>query len=57
MAKEEKSMMFVLSSPSGTGRTTLAKKLPKVILISQFLFLTPQGNQDPTKLMEKIIIL
>ena len=29
MAKEEKSMMFVLSSPSGTGKTTLAKKIAK----------------------------
>ena len=27
MAKEKKGMMFVLSSPSGTGKTTLAKKL------------------------------
>ena len=29
MAKEEKSMMFVLSSPSGTGKTTLAKKIAR----------------------------
>ena len=29
MAKEEKSMMFVLSSPSGTGKTTLTKKIAK----------------------------
>jgi guanylate kinase len=29
MPKEEKSMMFVLSSPSGTGKTTLAKKIAK----------------------------
>ena len=29
MSKEEKSMMFVLSSPSGTGKTTLAKKIAK----------------------------
>ena len=29
MAKVEKSMMFVLSSPSGTGKTTLAKKIAK----------------------------
>ena len=29
MAKEEKGMMFVLSSPSGTGKTTLAKKIAK----------------------------
>jgi len=29
MAKEEKSKMFVLSSPSGTGKTTLAKKIAK----------------------------
>ena len=27
MAKEKKGMMFVLSSPSGTGKTTLTKKL------------------------------
>ena len=27
MAKEKKGMMFVLSSPSGTGKTTLAKKI------------------------------
>ena len=27
MAIEEKGMMFVLSSPSGTGKTTLAKKI------------------------------
>ena len=27
MATEEKGMMFVLSSPSGTGKTTLAKKI------------------------------
>jgi len=27
MATEKKGMMFVLSSPSGTGKTTLAKKL------------------------------
>jgi len=27
MAKGEKGMMFVLSSPSGTGKTTLAKKI------------------------------
>ena len=29
MAVEEKGMMFVLSSPSGTGKTTLTKKLAK----------------------------
>ena len=29
MAKGEKSMMFVLSSPSGTGKTTLAKKIAR----------------------------
>jgi len=29
MAAEEKGMMFVLSSPSGTGKTTLTKKLEK----------------------------
>ena len=29
MAIEEKGMMFVLSSPSGTGKTTLAKKIAK----------------------------
>ena len=27
MATEKKGMMFVLSSPSGTGKTTLTKKL------------------------------
>ena len=27
MAIEEKGMMFVLSSPSGTGKTTLVKKI------------------------------
>ena len=27
MAEEEKGMMFVLSSPSGAGKTTLTKKL------------------------------
>jgi len=27
MAKEKKGMMFVLSSPSGAGKTTLAKKI------------------------------
>ena len=27
MAIEEKGMMFVLSSPSGTGKTTLTKKI------------------------------
>ena len=55
MAIEEKGMMFVLSSPSGTGKTTLTKKLLKVTLISQFQFLTPQENQDLMKLMGKII--
>ena len=29
MAIEEKGIMFVLSSPSGTGKTTLAKKIAK----------------------------
>jgi len=29
MVKEEKSMMFILSSPSGTGKTTLVKKIAK----------------------------
>ena len=29
MVKEKKGMMFVLSSPSGTGKTTLTKKLAK----------------------------
>ena len=29
MAKGEKSMMFILSSPSGTGKTTLAKKIAR----------------------------
>ena len=27
MAKEKKGMMFVLSSPSGAGKTTLTKKI------------------------------
>jgi len=27
MAIEEKGMMFILSSPSGTGKTTLTKKI------------------------------
>ena len=29
MAEKKRVMMFVLSSPSGTGKTTLAKKLSK----------------------------
>jgi len=29
MAREKKGMMFVLSSPSGTGKTTLTKKIAK----------------------------
>ena len=29
MVKEKKGMMFVLSSPSGAGKTTLAKKIAK----------------------------
>ena len=29
MAKERKGMMFILSSPSGAGKTTLTKKLAK----------------------------
>ena len=57
MAKEKKGMMFILSSPSGAGKTTLTKKLQKIIKISRFRFLILQENQDPMKLTEKIISL
>ena len=52
MSKEIKGMMFVLSSPSGAGKTT-----QKIIKTSLFQFLTPQENRDQMKLMEKIISL
>ena len=57
MSKEKKGMMFILSSPSGAGKTTLTKKLQQIIKTFQFQFLTPRENQDPTKLMEKITSL
>ena len=58
MAIEKKGMMFVLSSPSGAGKTTLTKKIAEhnanfSISISHI----QQENQDQAKLMEKIIIL
>ena len=31
MSEEKKGMMFVLSSPSGAGKTTLAKKIAENI--------------------------
>ena len=57
MAIEKKGMMFVLSSPSGAGKTTLTKKLAEHNTNFQFQFLTLQENQDLMKLMEKIITL
>ena len=32
MATEKKGMMFILSSPSGVGKTTLTKKIAKIEL-------------------------
>jgi len=49
MVIKRQGMMFVLSSPSGVGKTTLTKKLAKIIQTSQFQFPTPQENQGPTK--------
>ena len=48
MALEKKGMMFVLSSPSGAGKTTLTKKLAEynsqfVISISHSFFI-PYGT-------------
>ena len=49
MVIKRQGMMFVLSSPSGVGKTTLTKKLAKNNTNLQFQFPTPQENQDPTK--------
>jgi guanylate kinase len=49
MAKEKKGMMFVLSSPSGAGKTTLAKKIAEnnkfETLFKNFLTRKPRPNE------------
>ena len=49
MAEKKSVMMFVLSSPSGVGKTTLTKKLAKNNSNFKFQFHIQQENQDQMK--------
>ena len=49
-------ILFIFSSPSGAGKTTLVKLLEKK-KIFLFPYLIQQENQEATKCMEKTIIL
>ena len=56
MSSFKKGGMFILSSPSGAGKTTLVKKFQKT---KNFLFQfhIQLDYPDPTKKMEKITFL
>ena len=56
MSSKEDGIIVILSSPSGAGKTTLAKLLSKK-KISVFQFLTLLENQDKTKYIKRTIIL
>ena len=46
MKLKDDSIMVILSSPSGAGKTTITKKFNKNIKTSKYQFLTQLGNQD-----------
>ena len=48
--------MFVLSSPSGAGKTTLVRKISKIKIL-KFQYLIQQGRLDQMKKMERTISL
>ena len=56
MSSFKKGGIFILSSPSGAGKTTLVKKYLK-IEIFQFQYLIQQDCQDQMRKMEKTIFL
>ena len=56
MLSIKKGGMFILSSPSGAGKTTLVKKISKGKNL-KFQYLIQLGYQDQMREMEKIIIL
>ena len=56
MSSFKKGGMFILSSPSGAGKTTLVKKYQKIKNF-QFQFLTQQEHPDLMRKMEKTIFL
>ena len=56
MSSFKKGGIFILSSPSGAGKTTLVKKYLK-IEIFQFQYLIQQDRQDQMRKMEKTIFL
>ena len=56
MSSFKKGGMFILSSPSGAGKTTLVKKIQKIKTF-QFQYLIQLDFLDQMKKMEKIIIL
>ena len=54
MTSFKKGGMYILSSPSGAGKTTLVKKFQK-IKIFQYQYLIQPDYQDQMKKMEKTI--
>ena len=49
MTTKQGGMMFILSSPSGVGKTTLTKKSQVIIKIFLYQFLTQQEYQELVK--------
>ena len=56
MSLKKKGVMIVLSSPSGAGKTTLAKLISKIKIIS-YPSLIPLEHPDQTRPKGLIIIL
>ncbi len=54
MPSKKDGVMIILSSPSGAGKTTLVKML-SVLDNFEISFHTLHDNQDPMKLITKII--
>ena len=46
---KQKGMYIILSSPSGAGKTSLAKKIIKKIKILNYLFLIQQDKKGKKK--------
>ena len=53
MNREDPSNFFVISAPSGAGKTSLVKALIDQRLIAELQYPTPQGPKDLRKLTEK----
>jgi len=49
ISKSKRGLILILSSPSGAGKTTLAKKFKIAIIILRYRYLTQPELQDPMK--------